>query len=52
MHKNEAYGLKANLRTRSLRGAMEITKELNKGKKVHEVEIALQLSVMKPTHVR
>ena len=31
---------------------MEITTELNKGKKMHEVEIALQLSVMKPMHVR
>ena len=51
-HKNEAYELKANLRTRSLRNAMEVTTELNKGKKVHEVENALQLSVTKPSLVR
>ena len=31
---------------------MEITTELNKGKKVQEIEIALQLSLMKTTHVR
>ena len=51
MHKNEAYGWKANLRARRLMDAMEIITELNKGKKVHEVKIAFQLSVMKPTHV-
>ena len=31
---------------------MEITTELNIGKKVHEVAIALQLSVMKKIHIR
>ena len=31
---------------------MEITTELHEGKKVHEVEIALQISVMTPKHVR
>ena len=40
------------LRAKSLRDAMVTTAELTKAKKVHEVEIALQLSVMKPTHVR
>ena len=34
-----------------MRDAVEITTELNKGKKVHEVEIALQITVMKPRHV-
>ena len=44
LHKNKAYGLKTNFRTRQLRDTVQITTDINKGEKMHEVEIALQLT--------